>query len=133
MSDNHGEFTPLPVHVLSMPATPPRRKVRTTFRTVIVNGANATVAGKSGSPGIASTELLPASDLRDCAYVQALDDDIIVSTNESDARAGTGTLIPQSNTAPWPIHTTEAVYVAVRQMAGPMSRVSVTVDYSSGP
>jgi hypothetical protein len=101
---------------------PPQRRERVygTYRIVTVTTSDP------------SSQLLPASEDRVCAYVQALDDDVVLSNRESDANAGAGTRVPKTNTAPWPIYDQGVLYAAVPVLAGATSRISVSAYYRVG-
>ena len=116
-----GDIPPLiHVKVVDQPKTAPE-VIRATYRLVTL------AVDPEGN--VASSELLPPSDRRVCAYVQALDDDVIVSGNESDAKQGAGLVIPANNTAPWPIYDQGQLYVACRAIGGTTARVSVSASY----
>jgi len=108
------------VKVVDQPKPAPE-VIRATYRTVTLQ------VDPEGD--VASSELLPPSDRRVCAYVQALDDDIIISGNESDAKQGAGMVIPANNLAPWPIYDQGMLYVACRAIGGTTARVSVCASY----
>ncbi len=110
------EFHTIPVHVVNQPADK-RTRYRTTFRQMVL------------TPGDAWQLLLPPSELRYVAHVQALDDDVILAATQSDAQNGVGMRLPKANTAPWPVYESGDVYVAVPTFAGATSRVSMTVVY----
>lgn len=117
----HPDTPPLiHVKVVDQPKTAPE-VIRATYRTVTLT--------VDPELDVASSELLPASVNRVCAYVQALDDDVIVSGNESDAKAGAGLIIPANNLGPWPIYDQGPLYVACRAIGGTQARVSVCASY----
>jgi hypothetical protein len=76
-----------------------------------------------------AVDLLPASEDRICAYVQPLDDDVVISGNRSDAESGAGTRIPKANTSPYPIYDQGVLYVAAPVIGATTSRVSVSATY----
>lgn len=109
-------------HTISVQVTSPiprgAERYHGVYRTVTLTAA---AAGKEIA--------IPSVD-RVCLYVQALDDDICISQNQSDAEKGAGLIIPHTNTAPTPIYDQGIVYVAVpNNMGGPSSRVSVAAYY----
>lgn len=114
------QYEPIPVHVVSAPAVKPE-EITAVYLTVELQLVDTDT--------VASSLLLPASTKRVGAYVQALDDDVIISGNESDARKGAGTVVPHTNTTPWPINDHGVVYVACRQLGGAKSRVSLCAWY----
>lgn len=69
--------------------------------------------------------LLPASDDREIAYVQALDNDITLGN--SRGTAPNGAVIPHTNLGPYPVKESGSVFVAMT--ASTDSRVSVTAVY----
>ena len=78
--------------------------------------------------------VLPQSDRRIIAFVQALDDDLIISGNQSDASNGAGATVPAANGSPWPVLDSGAVYAYAATYSGgsgTYSRVSVTAIYRS--
>lgn len=75
-------------------------------------------------------KVLATSDRRFCAWIMPHDDDIFICDNLSDAKAGTGALIPKRITAPWPIYDTGDVHIAASGiMAGAVSRVTIISTY----
>lgn len=114
MSAEDNQFETLNVRVV---AQPPARKAvyRTTYYTVVLQAAD-------GLP----EPLLAASDDRVCAYVTAMDDDVVIHGNRNDAQKGAGAIIAKRLAAPFPLQDSAAVWCAVSgAMAGPTSRVSV--------
>lgn len=111
---------PILVHVASVPPVKPE-EITAVYLTISLQLVDTDT--------VASSLLLPPSTKRLGAYVQALDDDVIISGNESDARKGAGTVVPHANTCPWPINDHGVVYVACRQLGGPVSRVTVCAYY----
>lgn len=112
---------PLPVHVVNQPAAIPEPEwvYNTVYGTVTL------------IVGDAHKQLLPVSSAghRVCAWVQALDDDVVISGNESDATKGSGTIVPKTNTTPYPLNDSGAVFVAVTAIAGAQSRVTYSATY----
>lgn len=68
--------------------------------------------------------ILPASGKRIVAYVQAITDNVVISSNASDAANSVGLTIPAANTAPWPIYDSGPVY-ASGTAAGQLSVMAV--------
>jgi hypothetical protein len=117
------QFEALSVRLIGPVPQPPQDVYADVYQTVILSPA-ATI-GVGGAE-----EILPASSLRVVAMIQPLDDDIVVSDNMSDANSGRGATIPKTNTAPWPIQGSGAVYAWVAgNMAGAQSRISVSAVY----
>ncbi|HEY1699195.1 MAG TPA: hypothetical protein VGG75_05690 [Trebonia sp.] len=73
--------------------------------------------------------ILPASDSRKGALVQALDADITVALSLANAAAGVGTVVPTANTAPYPVSHDAAVYAAAVLTGTDTARVAVTAVY----
>lgn len=109
------------VKVVDQPPAPPPDTIRAVYRLITLT------VDPEGN--VASSELLPVSNRRICAYVQALDDDVIVANNESDAKAGAGLVIVATNRGPWPIYDQGQLYVACRAIGGTQARVSVSASY----
>lgn len=94
------------------------------YQTVILIPASA------GNPSW--EEILPASPARVRAWVLAIDDDMLISDNASDAANGRGATIPKTLTAWTPIEGAGALFAApAGAMVGPQSRVSVISVYRS--
>lgn len=125
-SNGSGEFHVLPVHIVSSAVgtpSPKRPRTKSTYRIITL------VAGADGAGGTSSEQLLPASDKRLSAFVQALDDDCFISNNESDANSSTGLPLLATNLGPWPLDDQAAVYVACPIITGPTARVGVSATY----
>lgn len=83
-------------------------------------------------------DILPADPDREVAYVQALDNDIVIASTKGVAGSAVntvasapnpdGTLVPKINTAPWPVHDSGAVFAGATTTAS-SSRVSVAAYY----
>lgn len=114
----------IPVHVTNLPAAPPVAKLRyrTVYNTVILSADDPVL------------ELLPDSDFRVSATVQALDADVVIGNNKAQGGRGSGTVIMASNTSPWPVCDSTAVYVAaVAALTGATTiRVSISAVYLGG-
>ena len=127
MNETLEEYTPIPVHVVSssVPVKKKRQK-RTVFNTVILTSADSV------------QQLLPQSDLRVCAYVQAIDNDVVLASSVSQGQAKSntasgvpfpsGTYLPKANTAPYRIEGNEAIWVAATT-TGSNTRVAVSATY----
>lgn len=122
------EVAPVPMHLasvdpsVSLPAgRPPAHACRTIFRTVRLTAADP------------AQEITGAAEDREILYVQALDDDITLSTRQSDAQAGVGAIVPKINTAPYPVRHDGVIFAGASTFtgAGGVSRVSVTAVYRS--
>jgi hypothetical protein len=119
------KINPIPIHVasvapgVSMGSTGQKPTVerRTVFYTIILTAAND------------AEQLLPASDDREIAWVQPLDDNVVLSDNMSSAASGTGTVVPKGNNQPYPVQHSGAVYVSAPVMSGATSRITMTAVY----
>lgn len=122
MNDEQG-FEALAVKLIGPIPQPPQLVYADVYQTVILLPAPLGVTP--------AEEILPASPLRSIAWIQCLDDDMVISDNQSDAAAGRGITIPKTNTAPWPIQGSGAVYAwpAAGTLAGAQSRISVASTY----
>lgn len=130
MSEQPSEIPPVQVHVASVAAGvalggahAARRARRTAFGTETVNDTNTV------------RPLLPDNPDRVCAYVQVTGGDVYLCDSESKAiqaadtaSSDLGTLLPHTNTAPWPISGQQAVWVA-QVTAASSCVVSFTADY----
>lgn len=101
---------------LGAPA-PPKRTRRTVFLTVTLT------ADDPAQP------VLPASDGRIRALVQALDADITLAATQGNAASLTGTVVPAANTAPYPVEHDGAVYAGAGVTGTDTARVAVTAVY----
>jgi len=119
--DPHGDFHTLNVRLVE-PAPTVREKITGVYRVITV-----TPSGQQGSGPV--QQLLPESDNRVCAYVQALDDDAFLASTEADAANRSGMPLLLKNTAPWPILDQGPVFVGVPTMGGQTSRIAVSVYY----
>lgn len=127
MPDDPIRVDPVPIHLASVEpgidlAGPRAYKAcRTVFRTVRLIAADPV------------QEIVPASEDREIAWVQALDDDIILSERLGDGQTSTGAIVPKINTAPYPVRHDGVVYASAITFsgAGAVSRVSVTAVYRS--
>lgn len=81
--------------------------------------------------------ILPADPSREIAYVQALDNDIVIAgtrgiagsaVNTTAGAPPDGTVVPKANTVPYPVHDNGAVFAGVTT-TGSNSRVSVAAYY----
>jgi hypothetical protein len=101
----------------------PRPRRRPLFRTVVLTADNPYV------------QLFGIDENRLCAYVQAGGNDAVLCSSKSQAQkpanisdatlaAPDGTLLPYGNAAPYPLETTEEVWVAA---AAYPTQVTVTV------
>lgn len=123
---------PVPVHVASvapdagqLAAAAPT--CRTVYRTVTLTADDQSQA------------IMGASDKREIAWVVAIEADIYISDNESDAAAGTGAYVPcvtpsssaPSLSAPYPVKDYRPVYVAaaVALTGSDVIHVSVSAVY----
>ena len=119
------KINPIPIHVASVgpgvslgtPGQKLKTERRSAFYTITLTAAND------------AEQILPASDDRDIAWVQPLDDNAVISDNMSSAANGTGTTIPKGNNQPYPVQHSGAVYVSVPVMAGATSRITVAAVY----
>lgn len=123
-----GDLMPVPVHVVSgaLLAAPKRELHRTEYLTVVLTADDPV------------QQLLPQSPNRVCAWLQALDNDVVIGKDTSQAGAATntvasnprpsGAVIPKANTAPYPLDSNDVVYVGLTT-TGSASRVSVTAVY----
>jgi hypothetical protein len=121
-------MTPIPVEIHGMTAgvaaslgqqpQRPHKALRTDFGTETVDDTNK------------SRPLLPAAPERRCAYIQATGGDVILCKDESSAQQLQGSLLPKTNTAPWPFPGQGAVWIAQAQ-AGDTCKVSFTADYET--
>lgn len=113
---------PVPIHLASVGPNVKlggggKKEHRSAFYTITLSQAND------------AEQLLPASDEREIAWVQPLDDNIVVSDNQSDCAKGTGTVIPKNNNQPYPIQHSGALYVSAPVLAGATSRITLTAVY----
>lgn len=119
----------LKVHIASSdvhPEAPARKQRRTVFNTVVLT-ANEPVQ-----------EILPKSENRYCAYVQAIDNDIVLASNlaQGQAKVNTaasvpspsGAYLPKANTAPLKLDGNDLIYAAATTTAS-NTRVAVTAIY----
>jgi hypothetical protein len=111
------KVTPVPVHVTNPPQST-GKIYRSVCWTLTLTAAND------------AEELLPQSDNREIAWVQPLDDNVVINENGSDAARGNGTIIPKANNAPYPVQTSGTLYVAAPTLAGATSRVTVSAVYT---
>jgi len=116
--------TAVPVHIQSSSVklggdhyTPTGKIYRTTYNTLLVTTAAQ------------AEPILAASNNREIAWIQPLDDDMVVHSVASDAARGNGTRIPKANNAPYPIQDSGTVFVAFPTIAGSSSRVSISAVY----
>lgn len=116
MNSTESEFHEIPVRVVNHPAAR-RPRYRTVFQTITITADEP------------AQELLPASDDRKIVYVQALDDDVVISGNRSEAAFGAGTIVRKTNTQPWPVQESGPVYVAVPTFGAATSRVTLAAVY----
>lgn len=136
MSTPPEHMTPVPVELtaaaiasIGQAASGPRRRRsrRVVYRTVVLTADDPT------------QEILPASSSRVCAYLQALDNDVMLGPDDATVRAKgntaaapqlnpSGATLPKANTAPWPIEDSRAVWAGVTTTAT-NSRVSITAVY----
>lgn len=118
-------FEALAVRLIGPVPQPPRPVDGTVYQTVILLPASTGIA--------AAEEILPASPLRIIAWILALDDDIVISDNQSDATNGRGATVPKTLNAWTPIQDSGAVYAwaASGALAGAQSRISVMSVYRS--
>lgn len=119
--DTGAAYHVMDVRVVEQPAAPPAEVL--TGRYLLVTLTDVDTAEM----------LLPQSHNRVCAYVQPLDDDVVIAGQASDAENGSGTHIPKTNTSPYEVYDQGAVYVGVPVMAGASSRVSVSATYRGRP
>lgn len=129
----YGDIQPVPVHVTGVdvgvsmgtpaPEPAPARAVATRFGTETVDDTNPV------------RPILPADPDRVCAYVQATGGDVFLAASEGNAKqaqdspnSAEGTFLSHTNTAPWPIRGTEAVWAA-QVTATNTCVVSFTADY----
>lgn len=126
MTHPEAGYAPVQVHVVAdstRPSARPRKALRTRFGTETVDDSNPV------------RPLLPDASDRECAYVQAIGGDVYLCDSEAKAKQAAdqaaselGTLLPHANTAPWPLHGSQAVWIA--QVAAASSCiVSYTADY----
>ena len=127
---NEPEIKPVPIHLASVAdgvaLAGPRRAasaIVTRFGTETVDDSNSV------------RPLLPASDERVCAYVQATGGDVYLCDSEAKAtqardttNSELGTFLSHTNTAPWPIGGQQAVWIA-QVTAASSCVVSFTADY----
>ena len=118
----------LKVHVASsdVPTIPTRKQKRTVFNTVVLT---------AGEP---VQEILPKSEKRICAYVQAIDNDIVLASSLAQGQSRTntaasvpspsGSYLPKANTAPLRLDGNDLIYAAATT-TGTNSRVAVTAIY----
>lgn len=110
------------VHVAStdvqLGSPPPVRRPRRTVFTTITLTADEP-----------AKQILPASAGRVSAQVQALDADVTLSGNESNAASLSGTTVPKANTAPWPVEHDGVVFAGASLSGTSTARVSVTAVY----
>lgn len=118
-----GDQAVLAVKLIGPVPQPPVDVYGTVYQTVILQPPSA---GNLGGE-----EILPASPARLIAWILAIDDDIFVSDNRSDAEASKGSFVPKALSAWTPIQDSGAVYAFAPTMAGASSRVSVMTVYRS--
>jgi hypothetical protein len=123
------EYPPVRVHVVSteVAAAPKRRKQKRTVCNTAVLTSTEPVQ-----------EILPKSDKRVVAFVQALDNDVVIVTSISQGQAKSntatnvpypsGTYLPKANTAPLRIDGNDLVYAGITTTAS-NSRVSIIATY----
>lgn len=73
--------------------------------------------------------VLPASDRRVGALVQALDADVTLARTQANAASGTGTVVPKANTGPYPVEHDGPVYAGASLTGTATARVSITAVY----
>lgn len=118
-----GDTQPVPVHVTG--AAKSRRKL-TRFETYVLTASDPAQC------------ILPESEDRICAYVQAIDNDIVLGPTKGVVAAAVnivvnvpspnGAYIPKANTVPYPVEGTNAVYAGITTSAA-NSRVAVVETY----
>lgn len=124
-------YEPVHIHVASMApevtlgqALSPRRdQIRTRFGTETVDDTNPV------------RPLLPDHPDRVCVYVQVTGGDVYLCDSESKASqaadaaaSGLGSILPATNTGPWPVRGTQAVWAA-QVTPSKTCVVSFTADY----
>jgi hypothetical protein len=82
--------------------------------------------------------ILPEDDRRVCAYVQAIDNDIVLGPTKAvvnnpvntvaNVPQPNGAYVPKANTAPYPVYDSNAVYAGITITAS-NSRVTVVATY----
>lgn len=125
------EGPPVHVHIVSSGVAPrPRKQKRTVFSTVVLT-ANEPVQ-----------EILPKSENRVCAYVQAIDNDIVLATTfaQGQSKANTATSVPfpsgmylpsktnGGSIQPFRIDGNDLIFAAATT-TGSNSRVAVSATY----
>jgi hypothetical protein len=114
-------MTPVPIHLASTSVpigpTEARKIYRATYFTLTL------VTAGDAEP------LLPVSGNREIAWVQPLDDNIVINGLQSDAARGNGLIIPKTNGQPYPIQDSGSLFVSVPVLAGATSRVTVCAVY----
>jgi hypothetical protein len=129
---------PLAVHVSNLADIKPPKTLRKRYKTVY-----ETIVLTAGDP---VQDLLPASDERECAYVAALDFDVVIGKDLGTTQAGrntaqspatpiqpSGFLLSAALRAPWPIYESGKLFVAATNLAAANgSRVALTVVYCDG-
>jgi hypothetical protein len=127
-------YEPVKVHIVADAtkgdaAPPKRRQHRAVYQTFLLTAANPTEC------------ILPADEDRVSAYVQALDNDIVLGHTQgivgngvnmvTGAPAPYGALVPHANTAPFPVDDNAAVFAGATTAAS-SSRVTVIASYRDG-
>lgn len=79
-------------------------------------------------------EIFAVSETRCCAYVRALDDDLVIGKTSSDSQdSGRGYTVPKADTGPTPIYDSAVAYVGnatgTFSGSGSTSRLSVAAYY----
>lgn len=137
MSNNHGslqvgewpEVTPLPVKIVEYPAQAPVKvpRVETRYETFVLT---------SNDPAQC---ILPEDTNRICAYVQAIDTDIVLGQSRAmvanpvntvaSVPTPFGAYIPKANTAPTRIEDSNAVFAGLTSSTS--TRVTVIASYNA--
>lgn len=123
-------YTPVKVHIASsdvhQPVSRSERQKRTVFLTAVLTASEPV------------QEILPKSEKRICAYVQAIDNDIVLATSLAQGQSRTNTAasvpspsgyyLPKANTVPIELYGNDLIYAAAT-VTNSNSRVSVMAVY----
>lgn len=98
--------TPVPVHLVGADVqlaakTAAAPQLRAVYHTVILTADEG------------AQHVLPASNDRVAAWIQAIDDDIVINGKLAEAANGRGAVVPKANTAPYPVTDSGPVYAGV--------------------
>lgn len=98
MTETAAGYEPISVHVVGDSSRTNRMRYRTVYHTVKLTADDP------------AQEILPDSEARVVAFVQALDDDLVLADSQGNAARGYGTVLAKANGSPWPVMDSAAVF-----------------------